>query len=58
MKESIDKFIGYFTDPQSAFVVYKQAKESYIKEVAETWKDKIDPRVYDALNNWTIEVTD
>ena len=57
-KDHKRKFLGYFTDPQSAFNVYKQAKESCIKEVAETWKDKIDPRVYDALNNWTIEVTD
>jgi hypothetical protein len=52
------KFLGYFTDPLSAFSVYKQAKEEYIKEVAETWKNKIDVRVYASLINWTIEVTD
>lgn len=51
-------WLGYFGNPEEAFLVYKQAKERHIKEVAETWKDKIDPRVYDALNNWTIEVTD
>lgn len=57
-KDHKRKALGYFNDPQSAFQVYKQAKEDYIKEVAEIWKDKIDPRVYVALNNWTIEVTD
>lgn len=57
-KGSHRKHLGYFIDPLLGFQVYKQAKEDYIKEVAETWKDRIDPRVYDALNNWTIEVTD
>lgn len=52
------KFLGYFEDTESAFKVYKQAKEDYIKEVAEIWKSEIDSRVYNALNNWTIEVTD
>lgn len=51
-------FLGYFTDPLPAFAVYKKAKEDCIKEVAELWKNKIDPRVYKALINWTIEVTD
>lgn len=51
-------FLGYFDEPLPAFIVYKQAKEDYIKEVAEIWKDKIDPRVYASLINWTIEVTD
>lgn len=51
-------FLGYFDEPLPAFTVYKKAKEDYIKEVAETWKNKIDPRVYASLINWTIEVTD
>ena len=51
-------FLGYFTEPLAAFEVYKRAKEECIKEVAELWKSKIDPRVYKALINWTIEVTD
>lgn len=51
-------FLGYFDDPLSAFDVYKEAKEAYIKVVANKWKDRIDPRVYDSLIDWTIEVTD
>lgn len=44
--------------PEEAFAVYKREKEKYIKEVANKWKDQIDPRVYESLMNWTIEITD
>ena len=50
--------LGVFDTPEEAFQAYKEAKETYIKEVANTWKDQIDPRVYEALMNWTIEITD
>ena len=50
--------LGWFDSPLEAFVVYKEAKESYIKEVANKWKDQIDQRAYDALMNFTIEITD
>lgn len=57
-KNKSRKFLGYFDNPISAFNVYKKAKEAYIKEVAEVWKEKIDYPVYTSLLNWTIEVTD
>jgi oligoribonuclease (3'-5' exoribonuclease) len=41
-----------------AFLAYKHAKEAYIKELANKWKDQIDPRVYDALMNYQVEITD
>lgn len=41
-----------------AFQAYKQAKEAHIKEVANKWKDKIDHRVYEALMNYQVEITD
>ena len=50
--------MGFYCTPEEAFYAYKQAKEDYIKEVANKWKDQIDPRVYEALMNWTIEITD
>ena len=43
---------------EEAFNAYKKAKEAYIKEVAEEWRDSIDPRVYESLMNWVIEITD
>jgi hypothetical protein len=44
--------------PEEAFQVYKVAKEQYIKEVADKWKDLIDPRVYQAMYNYQVEITD
>ena len=40
------------------FNAFKQAKGSYIKEVANIWKDKIDTRVYEALMNYQVEIID
>ena len=52
------KFLGYFDTALSAFQAYKQAKEAYIKEVAELYKDQIDIRVYEALMNYEVDIND
>ena len=52
------RFIGYYDDELEAFYAYKTAKESYIKQVADDYKDKIPPIVYNALYNYEIEITD
>ncbi len=49
---------GTFDTPEEAFMKYKEVKESHIKEVADKYKDVIDPRVYDALYAWTINIDD
>ena len=54
----LGKYIGLFTTELEAFQVYKQAKEAYIKEVANKWKDQIDNRVYEALMNWGVSIDD
>jgi hypothetical protein len=54
----IAKFLGYFKTPEEAFNAYKSFKENYIKEQAELWKDKIDPRAYNALMNYEVLITD
>ena len=50
--------LGYFSTEIEAFNAYKQAKESFIKEQAEKWKDKIDSRAYNALMNYTVNIDD
>lgn len=50
--------LGYFHDEISAFQAYKKAKEKYIKELANKWKGQIDPRAYDALMRYEVEITD
>lgn len=52
------KFLGYYDDPTDAFNVFRNAKEKYIKDMAEKYKDRIDPRVYNALLEYKIEITD
>lgn len=57
-KNRVTQNLGRFDTPEEAFQAYKQAKEAYIKEVAEKWRKNIDPRVYEALMNWTVEIND
>ena len=52
------KHLGRFVTPEEAFQAYKQAKEAYIKEVANKWKDQIDSRVYEALMNYEVDIND
>lgn len=40
---------------EEAFSIYKINRERYLKELAETWKGKIDPRVYESLINYKIK---
>ena len=48
----------YFKTELEAFNAYKEAKESFVKEQANKWKGKIDERAYQALINYTVEITD
>ena len=50
--------LGYFNTELEAFKAYKIAKESFIKEQAEKWKDKIDDRAYNALMNYEVNIDD
>ena len=50
--------LGLFNTELEAFFAYKQAKESFIKEQANKFKSEIDPRAYEALMNYTVEITD
>ena len=52
------KNLGSFNTELEAFKAYKTAKEAFIKEQANKWKSKIDPRAYSALMNYTVEITD
>ena len=51
-------YLGTYDCPKEAFLAYKVAKELHIKEVAEKWKDQIDPKVYNALISYEVEITD
>lgn len=50
--------LGYFINKTEAFNEYKKAKEKYIKQVADEYKDRIPKRLYDALYRYEVEITD
>lgn len=53
------KFYGKLRNtPKEAFYDYKEYKEQVIKQVADFYKDEIDPKVYEALVNYQVEITD
>ena len=56
--EGKQKHIGRYYCEKEAFYAYKVAKEQYIKEVANKWKDQIDHRVYNALMCYEVNIDD
>lgn len=50
--------LGTFSTVEDAFKAYKIAKEKCIKEYADNHKEEITERVYNALYNYNIEITD
>lgn len=52
--------LGTFNTPNEAFTAYKHAKEAHIQEMAtQYYKDgKINEKVYNALMNYKVEITD
>ena len=52
------KVLGYYDNEYEAHLSYKKAKEEYIKELADKYKDLLDPRAYEALYNYTVDIDD
>ena len=52
------EYLGCFNTEIEAFNAYKQAKEAFVKEQANVWKSQIDDRAYEALMNYTVNITD
>ena len=52
--------MGCFNTKTESKLAYKSAKEKYVKELAEEYfkEGKIDKRVYDALMEYEVEITD
>ena len=50
--------LGMFDTAEAAFRAYKDRKERNMKEVADQYKQHLPKRIYDALYNWKIDVSD
>ena len=56
--KNMKKALGLYNTIEEAFNAYKQFKENYIKQVAEEYKDKIPNKLYEAMYNYEVEITD
>ena len=56
-KHGKEFYLGSFNSKEVAFQVYKEAKEDYVREVAEKWKERIDDKVYANLKDWKLART-
>ena len=52
------RYLGTFATIEEAFIVYKTAKELWIKNVANKWKSLIELRVYQTMYNYKVEIND
>ena len=52
------EYLGSFKTELEAFNAYKKAKEAFVKEQANKFKSQIDIRAYEALMNYTVDITD
>ena len=52
------KYLGLYNTIEDAFKVYKESKEANIKQVADEYKDKIPDKLYEAMYNYKVEITD
>jgi hypothetical protein len=50
--------LGTFSTSEGAFTAYKERKERNIKEVANRYRQYLPDKVYCALQNWVVEITD
>lgn len=51
-------YLGYFPTADEAFTVYKHKKECVVKIRASQFRYVLDPRAYEALMNYQVEITD
>ena len=50
--------LGGYESIEEAKSAYKDARETYIKRVAEMWKEKLSTNVYNALINYEFSFED
>ena len=56
--KSKNEYLGIYETQEKAFEIYKYYKEKNIKEVADYYKEQIPNKLYNALYNYKVEITD
>lgn len=57
-RTSAGRWYRCFETADEAFRAYKEVKEKFLKDLAIKYAGLVDPRVVDALNKYTVEITD
>lgn len=57
-RKSKNEYLGTYDSQEKAFEIYKYYKEKNIKQVADYFKDEIPVKLYNALYNYEVEITD
>ena len=57
-KHGKNTYLGTYDNEYDAYLAYKLAKEEYLKELAEDYKDMLDPRAYIALQKYVVDIDD
>lgn len=52
------RYLGLYKTSKEAFLVYKQFKENYIKQIADEYKDLIPKELYNAMYRYEVEIDD
>ena len=52
------KYLGYYDTQEKAFQVYKYYKEKNIKQIADYYFGRIPDKLYNAMYNYEVEITD
>lgn len=56
--KSKNEYLGLYDTQEKAFEIYKYYKEKNIKEVADYYKNEMPERLYNAMYNYEVEITD
>ena len=50
--------LGYYDTSEEAFLVYKQFKEKYMRQIADEYKDLIPQKLYEIMYRYKVEMND
>lgn len=53
-----NKWLGGHDNIEDAYMAYKKFKESHIKEIADRYKEYIPDKLYNAMYNYQVDITD
>ena len=58
IEKGINQHLGYFDSKEDAFQAYKRFKECLVKYIANKYKDQLEPRAYEALMKYQVNISD